>query len=1483
MAEEQIVGLKISQLPRVVAQALAATTMVEVEKADGTSGYATIGDLALQGEDGKDALEVVMENDPSITSYADWQAKLKGEDGADAIAAWLALPENAGKTVEDYENAIRGADGLGAFEEWKARPGNEGKTEADFDAFNKGEDGLDAFEAWQARPGNENKTIADYDLFYKGADGDDGLSAFEVWKEIPGNEDKTQAEYDAFNKGETGLDAKAEWLARPGNEGKTEADYDAFYKGETGLNALEEWLARPENEGKSQSDYDAAIKGEQGLDAFQTWLARPENEGKTQADYDASIKGKDAPLPVFMGVVTTLPPVAGVGTNEVYFKYNAQDQATHFHTVVNGAWVDHGNFQGPRGFSAYEIAQQLGFVGTIEEYEASIHGQDGIGLTILGSLPGTEFLPTEGMNSGDTYIILEKMYVWDTEQWSTVGQVGPKGKDAYEDAYALDPSIGTRQQWLASLKGDDAITAWLGLAGNEGKTITDYENAIRGAQGYDAFQTWLRRPENTGKTQDDYDAFYRGARGKDALVVAMENDPAVTDYATWRESLRGDPAQTVSILGVKETEEDLPTTGEQGTGWVIDGKVYGWDTQVDQFVFFSELRGIPGQAGKDALQVVMDNDPTILTYEDWQRKITGPKGENGDNAYVTWTKIPGNEGKTMAEYQAFNRGAKGDDGDDAITAWLALPENVGKDIADYEAAFKGDTGLDAFEAWVARPGNAGKTEADYDAYYKGDPGDDGKDALEDWLARPGNEGKTQTDYDDFYRGEDLYQNWIARPENEGKTRDDFDAFYRGEDLRTEWFSRPGNEGKTEADFDAAFQGRDGVAFMPDVVLAEGQPLPTEPTEGMKVRLGDVAYVYREGQWDNLGNWGLKGEKGDDGDDALEVVMANDQTVTNYEEWQAKLKGADGLSAPQEWLARPENEGKNLNDYDEYYKGETGASYIESWLARPENDGKTEADLDEELRAKNNYELWVALPGNAGKTQSEYQEYLRAKNNYEVWEALPENDGKTEQQYFDSLKAKNNYELWLELPGNAGKTEAEYQESLKGTDGKDGVSFIPDAVVEEGGELPASPTEGMKVNFAGIAYIYRDAAWENLGSWRGPIGGQGVPGKSFLEVAMEADPEITGWSDLLAQTKGDPGNDGDTGADAITAWFALAENVGKTMADYQEYFRGRPGVKGDQGEKGAGLQIRDKVADEASLPATGAYGDAYLIGTNYWFWSEDQTQWIDGGALVGPKGDQGDEGLDAIEAWFALPGNEDKGMPDYVEAFRGPVGLDQYETAQKYDPSITTYAQWVTKIRGEKGDRGHYIYTEDRDPTAVDGLPGDLFMNKGTMQYFRKMSTVLWAPMGYFGGGNVFDTTNDGKKKVRVFNAWVDLPFDTITGTGLYFGSSAGWVKMDTYDVKTQVQTGTTALTPSTCQVYHIDMTTSRTFTLPNFDKAGRTTTLVLILHGNAGILTLNGRVNWGTAGLPEFAAGYTVLTLLWDEVGNQWVGSGGSAGVNLAA
>ncbi len=128
----------------------------------------------------------------------------------------------------------------------------------------------------------------------------------------------------------------------------------------------------------------------------------------------------------------------------------------HFHMKIGVEWVDIGDFTGPNGNSAYQIAVLNGFVGTEAEWLKSLKGADGIGLRIIGSLDTKTLLPEKAEFNGDSYIIRddEKMYVWDGSAWSTVGQVGPEGK-AGKDAYeiAIDQGFrGTRDEWLTSLK-----------------------------------------------------------------------------------------------------------------------------------------------------------------------------------------------------------------------------------------------------------------------------------------------------------------------------------------------------------------------------------------------------------------------------------------------------------------------------------------------------------------------------------------------------------------------------------------------------------------------------------------------------------------------------------------------------------------------------------------------------------------------------------------------------------------------------------------------------------------------------------------------------------------------------------------------------------------------------------------------------------------------------------------------------------------------
>ena len=99
-----------------------------------------------------------------------------------------------------------------------------------------------------------------------------------------------------------------------------------------------------------------------------------------------------------------------------------------------------------RGKSAYVLAVENGFVGTLEEWLESLKGEmgppgsegprgpagqdgkDGAGINPLGELQSEDELPPNGL-PGDMYMIHGDMYVWqeNTRSWKNVGPIqGPE-------------------------------------------------------------------------------------------------------------------------------------------------------------------------------------------------------------------------------------------------------------------------------------------------------------------------------------------------------------------------------------------------------------------------------------------------------------------------------------------------------------------------------------------------------------------------------------------------------------------------------------------------------------------------------------------------------------------------------------------------------------------------------------------------------------------------------------------------------------------------------------------------------------------------------------------------------------------------------------------------------------------------------------------------------------------------------------------------
>ena len=162
---------------------------------------------------------------------------------------------------------------------------------------------------------------------------------------------------------------------------------------------------------------------------------------------------------------------------------------------------------GPQGDSAYQVAVQQGFVGTKDEWIASLVGPQGLSayqVAVVDGFDGT------------------------VSQW-LASLVGPQGKSAYQ--VAVDNGYeGTEVQWLASLVGPAGDSAY----------------AIAVQQGFVG-------------TKDEWLASLIGPQGKSAYQVAVDEGFEGT-VTQWLASLVG--PQGVSIASVVQTTESQESGGE---------------------------------------------------------------------------------------------------------------------------------------------------------------------------------------------------------------------------------------------------------------------------------------------------------------------------------------------------------------------------------------------------------------------------------------------------------------------------------------------------------------------------------------------------------------------------------------------------------------------------------------------------------------------------------------------------------------------------------------------------------------------------------------------------------------------------------------------------------------------------------------------------------------------------------------------------------
>lgn len=317
------------------------------------------------------------------------------------------------------------------------------------------------------------------------------------------------------------------------------------------------------------------------------------------------------------------------------------------------------------------------------------------------------------------------------------GPVGPEGKSAF--AIAVENGfVGTETEWLATLEGPQGPQGLPGIQGEPGPPGIKGDPGERGLQGIQGV------PGPTGATGPKGDTGLPGATGATGAQgmpgiqgpAGPKGDPGIQGErgiqgipgATGPQGLpgetgpKGDVGAGLNIKGTYATVGELPASGAEGDGYIINGDLYVWDgttwinsgriqgPQGDQGPMgLTGPKGDPGVDGADgisAYQVALNNG-FIGTEADWLASLEGPQG------------IQGETGATGAT------GPAGADGVDGASAYEVAVANgfVGTE-AEWLASLEGQQGVQGEQGIQGLPGTDGADGTDGSVWYSaaGNPG-----------------------------------------------------------------------------------------------------------------------------------------------------------------------------------------------------------------------------------------------------------------------------------------------------------------------------------------------------------------------------------------------------------------------------------------------------------------------------------------------------------------------------------------------------------------------------------------------------------------------------------------------------------------------------------------------------------------------------------------------------------------------------------------
>lgn len=370
--------------------------------------------------------------------------------------------------------------------------------------------------------------------------------------------------------------------------------------------------------------------------------------------------------------------------------------------IMDGAKGEPGE-QGPKGDtgmglpgkSAYEIAVDEGFVGTEEEWLASLVGPKG--------------------ETGDTGA------TGATGPQGPKGDTGDGGKSAYQIAVEHG-YYGTEEQWLLSLHGEKGDT---GEQGPQGLTGPKGDTGATGAQG----------PQGVP-----------GANGKSAYEIAVDEGYYGTE-AQWLASLKGEKGDKGNP-GSTGPQGPIGPGGKSAYEIAVDEGYYGTvDQWLESLKGETGPQGEQGATGKGIKSVVVNSQShLIVTYTDDTWTDAGEVSGGGTSSDVAWLpsvdaegnlswsrsstqiapatqNIMGPQGEQGIQGEKGDTGATGAQGKSAYD--VAVDTGFSGTVEEWLASLKGEKGDTGAQGEQGIQGVQGEQGLQGDKGDKGDTGDTG--------------------------------------------------------------------------------------------------------------------------------------------------------------------------------------------------------------------------------------------------------------------------------------------------------------------------------------------------------------------------------------------------------------------------------------------------------------------------------------------------------------------------------------------------------------------------------------------------------------------------------------------------------------------------------------------------------------------------------------------------------------------------------------